>query len=123
MLFNLDLVAMLSDSVDSQCISCVTGLITKRALMTEPTNVGFHMLFHSVSELGAIVTLSTLPDCFPHRAVIGGYHELIALSLQLIFIADIILTLGRLINHSRGLGVGLSQLRSKLLLLLRGEEA
>ena len=59
-----DLVAVFSDGVHPQGVAGVAGLVAHGALVTEPADVGLHVLLDRVSQLGAVMALGTLPHCF-----------------------------------------------------------
>ena len=64
LLGHLDLVAVFPDCVHTESVAGVAGLVAQRALVTEPADVCLHMLLDSVSQLGAVMALGTLPHCF-----------------------------------------------------------
>ena len=64
LLGHLDLVAVFPDCVNPESVPGVAGLVAQRALVTEPADVGLHMLLDRVPQLGAVMALGTLPHCF-----------------------------------------------------------
>ena len=54
-------IAVFSDGVHSESVSCVASFVAKGALMTEATDVGLHMFFYRVSRLCSVITFGALP--------------------------------------------------------------